>query len=58
MLIRGRAELVSGWESHETGKALIYKKYPRYEAEYGVRGDGWIKYILVVTPTRIRSWGL
>ena len=58
VLIRGRAKLVSGGESHETGKALIYEKYPRYEAEYGVREDGWSKYILVITPTRIQSWGL
>ena len=58
VLIRGRAKLVSGGESHETGKALIYEKYPRYEAEYGVREDGWSKYIMVITPTKIQSWGL
>ena len=45
--IRGRAKLVSGGELHETGKTLIYEKYPRYEAEYGVGEDGCSKYILV-----------
>ena len=58
VLIRGKAELISGGEMHEKGKALIYEKYPRYEAEYGVREDGWSKYILVITPTKIQSWGL
>jgi hypothetical protein len=47
VLIGGKAELVSGGELHETGKSLIYEKYPRYEAEYRVGEDGWSKYILV-----------
>jgi PPOX class probable F420-dependent enzyme len=58
VLVSGKAELVSGGRLHETGRDLIYEKYPRYEKEYGVREDGWSKYILVITPNKVRSWGL
>jgi PPOX class F420-dependent enzyme/OxyR family protein len=58
VLVSGRAELISSGKLHETGRDLIYEKYPRYEEEYGVREEGWSKYILVITPTKVRSWGL
>lgn len=56
--ISGKTELISKGALHEIGRDLIYEKYPRYEAEYGVREDGWSKYILVIIPTKINSWGL
>jgi PPOX class F420-dependent enzyme/OxyR family protein len=58
VLVSGRAELISSGKLHETGRDLIYEKYPRYEEEYGVREEGWSKYILVITPIKVRSWGL
>jgi nitroimidazol reductase NimA-like FMN-containing flavoprotein (pyridoxamine 5'-phosphate oxidase superfamily) len=58
VLVSGKAELISSGKLHETGRDLIYEKYPRYKEEYGVREDGWSKYILVITPTKVRSWGL
>lgn len=58
VLVSGKAELISTGKLHEVGRDLIYEKYPRYEEEYGVREDGWSKYILVITPTKVRSWGL
>jgi nitroimidazol reductase NimA-like FMN-containing flavoprotein (pyridoxamine 5'-phosphate oxidase superfamily) len=58
VLVNGTAELISGGELHGVGRDLIYEKYPRYEEEYGVRENGWSKYILVITPARVQSWGL
>jgi nitroimidazol reductase NimA-like FMN-containing flavoprotein (pyridoxamine 5'-phosphate oxidase superfamily) len=58
VLVSGKAELISSGELHEKGRDLIYEKYPRYEEDYGVREDGWSKYILVITPIKVRSWGL
>jgi pyridoxamine 5'-phosphate oxidase family protein len=58
VLVSGKAELISSGGLHEKGRDLIYEKYPRYEAEYGVREDGWSKYILVITPHKVQSWGL
>lgn len=58
VLVSGKAELISSGKLHETGRGLIYEKYPRYEEDYGVREDGWSKYILVITPTKVQSWGL
>ena len=56
--VNGRAKLISMGNLHETGKQLIYKKYPKYEKDYGIREDGWSNYILVITPTKVRNWGL
>ena len=56
--ITGKAELISGGELHEKGRDLIEEKYPGYEEMWGVREDGWSKYILVITPIKINSWGL
>jgi len=56
--VNGKAELVSSGKLHETGRELIYEKYPRYEEDYGIREDGWSNFILVITPTKVRSWGL
>jgi pyridoxamine 5'-phosphate oxidase family protein len=58
VLVSGKAELISSGKLHETGRDLIYEKYPRYEEVYGVREDGWSKYILVITPIKVQSWGL
>ncbi len=58
VLISGKAELISSGKLHEKGQVLIEEKYPGYEELYGVREDGWSKYILVITPIKIRSWGL
>ena len=58
VLISGRAELVSSGELHEKGKMRIEEKFPGYEKNWGVREDGWSKYILVITPIKVHSWGL
>jgi len=58
VLISGRAKLISSGELHEKGRDLIEEKYPEYEALWGVREDGWSKYILVITPNKVQSWGL
>ena len=58
VLISGKAELISSGKLHEKGRDLIEEKFPGYEALYGVREDGWSKYILVITPNKVRSWGL
>jgi PPOX class F420-dependent enzyme/OxyR family protein len=60
----GKAELISSGKLHETARDLIYSKYPpdqlRYppKEEWGDRILGWSKYILVITPIKVRSWGL
>jgi hypothetical protein len=59
-----KAELISSGKLHETGRDLIYRKYPPdqmqdpREEEWGDLILGWSKYILVITPTKVRSWGL
>ena len=58
VLISGKAELISSDELHEKGRDLIEEKFPGYEENWGVREDGWSKYILVITPTKVSSWGL
>jgi pyridoxamine 5'-phosphate oxidase family protein len=58
VLVSGEAELVSSGVFHGNGRELIEDKYPGYEELYGVREDGWSKYILVITPTKVQSWGL
>ena len=58
VLISGEAELISSGGLHEKGRGLIEEKYPGYEELYGVREDGWSKYILVITPNKVQSWGL
>ncbi len=56
--VSGMAELISSGKLHEIGRDLIYEKYPRYEKDYPIREDGENKYILVITPIKVRSWGL
>ena len=58
VLISGKAELISSGMLHEKGRDLIEEKYPGYEEKWGVREDGWSKYILVITPFKVQSWGL
>jgi len=58
VLISGKAELISSGKFHEKGRDLIEEKFPGYEENWGVREDGWSKYILVITPTKVQSWGL
>jgi PPOX class F420-dependent enzyme/OxyR family protein len=56
--VSGKAELISSGKLHETGRDLIYEKYPRYEKDYPIREGGYSKYILVITPIKVSSWGL
>ena len=58
VLISGEAELISSGDLHEKGRDLIEEKFPGYEENFGVREDGWSKYILVITPIKVQSWGL
>ena len=53
----GKAELISSGKVWETGRALFYEWCPWWK-DWLVREDGWSKYILVITPTKVRSWGL
>jgi nitroimidazol reductase NimA-like FMN-containing flavoprotein (pyridoxamine 5'-phosphate oxidase superfamily) len=55
--VSGKAELISSGKVWETGRDLFYEWFPWWK-EIFVREDGWSKYILVITPTKIRSWGL
>ena len=56
--VSGKAELISSGKLHESGRDLLYEKYPRYEEDYPIREDDLSKYILVITPIKVRSWGL
>jgi pyridoxamine 5'-phosphate oxidase family protein len=58
VLISGTAELISSGNLHEKGRDLIEEKFPGYEKNWGVREDGWSKYILIITPTKVQSMGL
>ena len=58
VLVSGKAVLISSGELHEKGRDLIEEKYPGYGELWGVREDGWSKYILVITPNKVHSWGL
>ena len=58
VLISGQAKLISSGELHEKGRHLIEEKYPGYEKNFGIREDGWSKHILVITPTKVTSWGI
>ncbi len=55
--VRGKAELISSGKIWETGRDLFHEWFPFWE-EILVREDGWSKYILVITPIKVRSWGL
>ena len=58
VLISGRADLISDGKLHEKGRELIEEKFPGYEELWGIREDGWSKYILVIKPIKVTSWGL
>ena len=57
VLVNGEAELISSGSHHEIARDLIYKKYPKYEEQYPIQEEGWSKYILVISLTKISSWG-
>ena len=57
VLISGKAELMLKGKSREIGRDLIYTKYPKYKEQYSIDEGVWSKYILVITPTKISSWG-
>jgi nitroimidazol reductase NimA-like FMN-containing flavoprotein (pyridoxamine 5'-phosphate oxidase superfamily) len=57
MSVSGKAELISSGKVWETGRDLFYEWFPFWKDIF-VREDGWSKYILVITPTKVRSWGL
>ncbi len=58
VLISGKAELISSGKLHEKGRDLIYEKFPGYEEAFPIREDGYSNHILVITPTKVLSWGL
>ncbi len=58
VLISGKAELISSVKLHEKGRDLIYEKFPGYEEAFPIREDGYSNHILVITPTKVLSWGL
>ena len=55
VLVSGKAELISSGKFHEIGRDLIYSKYPKFQEQYPIQ-EGELN-ILVITPTKIRSWG-
>jgi len=55
--VNGKAKLISSGKLHEKGRDIFREWFPFWE-EILVREDGWSKYILVITPTKVRSWGL
>jgi nitroimidazol reductase NimA-like FMN-containing flavoprotein (pyridoxamine 5'-phosphate oxidase superfamily) len=55
--VSGKGELISSGKAWETGRDLFYEWCPWWK-DWLVREDGWSKYILVITPTKVRSWGL
>lgn len=57
VLVSGKAELISSGNFHELGRELLYRKYPKYQEQYPIQEGGFSKYILVITPTKIRRWG-
>ncbi len=58
VMVSGKAELISRGKLHQIGRDLIYKKYPKYQESYPIEEGGWSEYILVITPTKVTSWGL
>jgi nitroimidazol reductase NimA-like FMN-containing flavoprotein (pyridoxamine 5'-phosphate oxidase superfamily) len=56
--VSGKAELISSGELHDKARDIYNEWLPWYEEVAGIREDGWSKYILVITPTKVRSWGL
>ena len=52
VMVVGRAELVEAGEAHAEGVRLLEAKYPQY-ATMPLSG----RPLIVVTPTRVRSWG-
>jgi len=57
--VSGKAELVSSGKVWETGRDIFYEWFSLLVEEWGgFTEDGWSKYILVITPTKVRSWGL
>ena len=58
VIVSGKAELISCGKFHEIGRDLIYSKYPKYQKQYPIQEGGWSNHILVITPTKVRSWGL
>jgi len=57
VLVSGEAELISSGKVWETGRDLFYEWCPWWK-DFLVREDGWSKYILVITPIKVSSWGL
>jgi nitroimidazol reductase NimA-like FMN-containing flavoprotein (pyridoxamine 5'-phosphate oxidase superfamily) len=58
VMMSGKAELISKGKIHQIGRDLIYKKYPKYQETYPIKEGGWSRYILVITPTNVKSRGL
>ncbi|MHA2089869.1 MAG: pyridoxamine 5'-phosphate oxidase family protein [Candidatus Kariarchaeaceae archaeon] len=57
VLVSGEAELISSSKFHEIGRNLLYSKYPKFQEQYPIQEGGFSKYILIITPTKILSWG-
>lgn len=57
VLISGKAQLILEGKPHQIGRDLLYKKYPKYQKDFSIEEGVWSKYILIITPTKIGSWG-
>jgi nitroimidazol reductase NimA-like FMN-containing flavoprotein (pyridoxamine 5'-phosphate oxidase superfamily) len=56
--VSGKAELISSGKLHETGRDLFYEWYPWWEELFPITEEAGNNYILVITPIKVRSWGL
>jgi nitroimidazol reductase NimA-like FMN-containing flavoprotein (pyridoxamine 5'-phosphate oxidase superfamily) len=55
--VSGNAELLSSGKLHGTGRDLFYEWFPLWEELYPIQVGG-LGNILVITPIKVRSWGL
>jgi len=56
VVIQGVAEVLERGKEYETGRTLIYSKYPRWEKEYPIVEGG--EALIVIAPQKTLSWGL
>jgi len=56
IIVRGYGKVLERGKDYDTGRSLIYKKYPKWEQEYPiVEGE---EVLLAIVPKRILRWGL
>jgi PPOX class probable F420-dependent enzyme len=56
VMVQGRATIIAKGPRFRKARALLYRKYPQYEADAAL--DEKDSVIVEVTPTSVFSWGL